>query len=85
MPSGSTVFITIETTDALDTVENIAALPSCDVLLVGSNDLAMEIGTLGDWDAPKFLAALRRIGAAATKHGMLMGIPPTGYSEESDK
>ncbi|OAL48472.1 2,4-dihydroxyhept-2-ene-1,7-dioic acid aldolase-like protein [Pyrenochaeta sp. DS3sAY3a] len=72
--SGSTVFIMIETADALNAVEDIAALPGCDVLLVGSNDLAMEIGTLGDWDAPDFLAALERIGAAARKHGKLMGI-----------
>jgi 2-keto-3-deoxy-L-rhamnonate aldolase RhmA len=71
---GSTVFIMIETADALDAVEDIAALPGCDVLLVGSNDLAMEIGTLGDWDAPKFIAALQRVGEAAKKHGKLMGI-----------
>ncbi|KAJ4983090.1 HpcH/HpaI aldolase [Stagonosporopsis vannaccii] len=64
----------IETADALNTVEDIAALPGCDVLLVGSNDLASEIGTLGDWDAPKFLEALRRVGAAAKTHGKLMGI-----------
>lgn len=64
----------IETADALNAVEDIAALPGCDMLLVGSNDLAMEIGTLGDWDAPDFLAALERVGAAARKHGKLMGI-----------
>ncbi|KAH7083935.1 2,4-dihydroxyhept-2-ene-1,7-dioic acid aldolase-like protein [Paraphoma chrysanthemicola] len=72
--SGSTVFIMIETADALENVEHIAALPGCDVLLVGSNDLAMEIGTLGDWDAPDFFAALERVGKAATQHGKLMGI-----------
>lgn len=71
---GSTVFIMIETADALASVEDIAALPGCDVLLVGSNDLAMEIGTLGDWDAPAFLLALERVGSAARKHGKLMGI-----------
>ncbi|CBX95268.1 hypothetical protein IAQ61_004090 [Plenodomus lingam] len=71
---GSTVFIMIETADALEAVEDIAALPGCDVLLVGSNDLASEIGTLGDWDAPKFIEALRRVGAAAKAHGKLMGI-----------
>ncbi|KAJ9636852.1 hypothetical protein H2201_006472 [Coniosporium apollinis] len=71
---GSTVFIMIETADALKTVDEIAALPGCDVLLVGSNDLAMEIGTLGDWDAPDFIEALREVGMAAKKHGKLMGI-----------
>lgn len=71
---GSTVFIMVETADALAAVDDIAALPGCDVLLVGSNDLAMEIGTLGDWDAPLFLDALKKVGAAAKKHGKQMGI-----------
>ncbi|KAF2019846.1 2,4-dihydroxyhept-2-ene-1,7-dioic acid aldolase-like protein [Aaosphaeria arxii CBS 175.79] len=71
---GSTVFIMVETADALETVDDIAALPGCDVLLVGSNDLASEIGTLGDWDAPAFLDALEKVGNAAKKHGKLMGI-----------
>lgn len=72
--AGSTVFIMIETADALANVDDIAALPGCDVLLVGSNDLASEIGTLPDWDHPEFIAALEKVGAAATKHGKLMGI-----------
>lgn len=71
---GSTVFIMIETADALDVVEDIAALPGCDVLLVGSNDLACEIGTLPDWDHKDFIGALRRVGAAAKMHGKQMGI-----------
>lgn len=72
--AGSTVFIMIETADALAAVDDIAALPGCDVLLVGSNDLASEIGTLPDWDHPKFVGALAKVGAAARKHGKLMGI-----------
>ncbi|KAH7022125.1 HpcH/HpaI aldolase [Ilyonectria destructans] len=71
--TGSTVFIMIETADALAVVDDIAALPRCDVL-VGSNDLASEIGTLPDWDHPKFIDALRSVGAAAKKHGKIMGI-----------
>lgn len=72
--SGSTVFIMIEAADALKMVDDIAALPGCDVLLVGSNDLAMEVGTLGDWDTPTFLEALEKVGAAARNHGKLIGI-----------
>ncbi|KAH6989080.1 HpcH/HpaI aldolase [Ilyonectria sp. MPI-CAGE-AT-0026] len=72
--TGSTVFIMIETADALAVVDDIAALPGSDVLLVGSNDLASEIGTLPDWDHPKFIDALRSVGAAAKKHGKIMGI-----------
>ncbi|PVH67656.1 2,4-dihydroxyhept-2-ene-1,7-dioic acid aldolase-like protein [Cadophora sp. DSE1049] len=72
--SGSTVFIMIETADALACVDELAALPGCDVLMVGSNDLAAEIGTLGDWDSEKFIEALRKVGEAAKKHGKIFGI-----------
>ncbi|KAI9151550.1 2-dehydro-3,6-dideoxy-6-sulfogluconate aldolase [Paramyrothecium foliicola] len=71
---GSLCFIMIETADALKVVDDIAALPGCDVLLVGSQDLATEIGTLPDWDAPAFWEALEAVGNAAKKHGKLMGI-----------
>lgn len=71
---GSTVFIMIETADALQAVEGISALPGCDVLLVGCQDLAIEIGTVGEWDSPKFLGALQRVGAAAKSNGKMMGI-----------
>ncbi|KAJ5088421.1 2-4-dihydroxyhept-2-ene-1-7-dioic acid aldolase-like protein [Penicillium angulare] len=71
---GSQCFIMIETRDALEAVDDIAALPGCDVLLVGSQDLATEIGTLPDWDDPRFWNALEAVGNAAKKHGKLMGI-----------
>lgn len=71
---GSKVFNMIDTADALEVVDDIAALPGCDVLLVGSNDLASEIGTLGDWNHPKFIEALRNVGAAAKKRSKVMAI-----------
>lgn len=64
----------IETADALTNVDEIASLPGCDVLLVGSNDLASEIGTLPDWDHPEFINALQKVGEAAKKYGKMMGI-----------
>ncbi|PWY64979.1 2,4-dihydroxyhept-2-ene-1,7-dioic acid aldolase-like protein [Aspergillus sclerotioniger CBS 115572] len=72
--SGSQCFIMIETVKALEAVDDIAALPGCDVLLVGSQDLATAIGTLPDWDDPRFWNALEAVGNAAKKHGKLMGI-----------
>lgn len=71
---GSLCFIMIETVEALQVVDDIAALPGCDVLLVGSQDLATEIGTLPDWDAPAFWEALKKVGEAAKRHGKMMGI-----------
>ena len=71
---GSQCFIMIETVDALQAVDKIAALPGCDVLLVGSQDLATEIGTMPDWDHPVFWDALQKVANAVKKRGKLMGI-----------
>ena len=68
---GSTVFIMIETKNALAAVEDIAAPSGADVLLVGSNDLASETGTHPDRDRPDFTAALQMVGEAARKNGQM--------------
>lgn len=64
----------IETKSALDAVEDIAAVPGVDALLVGSNDLGQELECLGQWDGELFTAALRRIGAACKKSGKVFAI-----------
>lgn len=71
---GSQCFLMIETREALASVDAIAALPGCDVLLVGCQDLATELGVLGDWDAREFREALDAVGDAARRHGKIMGI-----------
>ncbi|VUC27319.1 unnamed protein product [Clonostachys rosea] len=71
---GSLCFIMIETADSLAAVDDIAAIPGCDVLLVGSQDLTSEIGIFPDWDHPKFWEALLAVGNAVKKHGKYMGI-----------
>lgn len=64
----------IETKGALDCVDEIAAIPGVGVLLVGANDLASEIGTLGDWEHPEFIAALEKVGKAANTNNVIFGI-----------
>jgi 2-keto-3-deoxy-L-rhamnonate aldolase RhmA len=59
----------IETPEAIENVEAIAAVDGVDVLSVGSNDLALEMGIPGDFDHPQLLAAYARVVAAAHKHG----------------
>lgn len=64
----------IETVDALESVDDIAALPGCDVLLVGSNDLLTELGIMGEFDNPKFVHSLEKVANAAKKHGKIFAI-----------
>ncbi|OQU97034.1 hypothetical protein CLAIMM_03037 [Cladophialophora immunda] len=71
---GSTVCIMVETVEAVEEIEGIAALDGCDVLLVGSNDLSTELGVPGDYDSPVFSEALDRISQACRKHGKIFSV-----------
>ena len=72
--SGSSVFLMIETREGLENVDEIAALVGFDAILVGSNDLSLALGVLGQWDSGVFRDALRKIGDAAKRNGKFMGL-----------
>lgn len=67
-------FIQIETRDALENVDAIAAVAGVDVLMIGSMDLTIELGILGQWENELYLQALRDVSAAARAHGKVWGI-----------
>ena len=64
----------IESAPALDAVEEIAATPGIDGLMIGSNDLADGLGLRGQLHHADFLAACTRISTAARTHGCTYGI-----------
>jgi 2-keto-3-deoxy-L-rhamnonate aldolase RhmA len=64
----------IETQEALDNVEKIAAVEGVDVVHVGSNDLMTSLGKPGQYGTPTHLAALDKVFAAAKKHGKIPGV-----------
>lgn len=72
--NGSTTFLMIETREGLANVDSIAALPGCDVLLVGANDLSLELGVVGQWDSDIFRDALKRIGEACQRSRKVLGL-----------
>jgi 4-hydroxy-2-oxoheptanedioate aldolase len=59
----------IECPSALENVEAIAAVPGFDMLLFGPGDFSHLIGKPGQVNAPEVVAARKRVGAAAIKHG----------------
>jgi 4-hydroxy-2-oxoheptanedioate aldolase len=59
----------IESPEALENVEAIAAVPGYEMLLFGPGDFSHLIGKPGQLDAPEVVAARKRVGAAAIKHG----------------
>ncbi|KIW82432.1 hypothetical protein Z517_05459 [Fonsecaea pedrosoi CBS 271.37] len=71
---GSTVIVMIETQEALENLDAIASVPGVDVLLVGSNDLSIELGIPSQFDSPVYKAAMEKVSQACKKHGKIMGL-----------
>lgn len=63
------VILQIESPEALDNVERIAAIPGFDGILFGSGDFSHRLGKAGQVDDPVVIAARRRVAAACRAHG----------------
>ncbi len=66
----------IETKQALEQVEDIAAVEGLDMLFVGPSDLSASLGQQGNYTSEEFLAAIERIEKAAKNTGKLLGSIP---------
>ena len=63
------VILQIESPEALENVESIAAVPGFDGLLFGPGDFSHRIGKAGQLDDPRVVEARRRVADAARRHG----------------
>jgi 2-keto-3-deoxy-L-rhamnonate aldolase RhmA len=64
----------LETPAAIINAEAIAAVPGVDVLLIGTNDLTLEMGIAGRYDDPRVVQAYETVLAACRKHGVHLGM-----------
>jgi 2-keto-3-deoxy-L-rhamnonate aldolase RhmA len=64
----------IETAQAIEEIEGIAAVPGVDALLIGPNDLAVSLGHTGDVQNPEVVAAIDKVAQAADDHGKIFGM-----------
>jgi 2-keto-3-deoxy-L-rhamnonate aldolase RhmA len=64
----------LESPQAIENADAIAALPGVDVLLIGTNDLTLEMGIPGQYDHSKIEQAYRTVLAACKKHGKHPGM-----------
>ena len=71
------IALQIEDIEALDELDEIAALEGFDILFFGPADFSQSIGAPGEWDHPKVLEAQQRVAEAAAKHGKTAGVPAT--------
>jgi 2-keto-3-deoxy-L-rhamnonate aldolase RhmA len=64
----------LETPRAIENAEKIAAVPGIDVLLIGTNDLTLEMGIPGKLGDERVAAAYQAVIAACGKHGKHPGM-----------
>ena len=64
----------LETPQAIANADAIAAVPGIDALLVGTNDLAMELGIPGGFGDERIVAAYQAVIDACRKHGKHAGV-----------
>ncbi len=69
-----TCCIQIETSEALEALDELLAVPGVDALLIGPNDLSAAIGHLDDLDHPEVEDAIARVLARADAAGVPAGI-----------
>ncbi len=67
--------VQIETPQAVDNIEEIAAVPGVDMLFVGPGDLGLRYELEGDPDGARLEAAFERVAAAAKAHGVAWSCP----------
>ena len=73
----------IETTQAIENLEEIATTPGVDGFYIGPSDLAITMGLEPklDHDAPQHVEAVQKVVDMAKKHGLQAGIHTTGPEE----
>ena len=67
--------VQIETQEALDQVDEIAAVPGVDVLFLGPGDMSLRLGCTAAVSDPQMLEVQKKIAAAARRHGKAWGRP----------
>lgn len=67
--------VQIETPEALEQVDAIAAVPGVDMLFLGPGDMSLRLGCTAAVADPKMLEVQKKIAAAARQHGKAWGRP----------
>jgi 4-hydroxy-2-oxoheptanedioate aldolase len=68
------IAVMLETANAIANAEAIAAVPGIDVLLIGTNDLCVDLGVPGELGHAKVVDAYARMIAACRQHAKWAGM-----------
>lgn len=66
--------IQIETVEALQNIDRIAATEGVDVLFVGPNDLSLSLGIFGQLNHPHYQEAINNVAKAGKKYNKAIGV-----------
>lgn len=69
------VIVIVEEAEAVDNIEEIAAVEGIDAIFIGTSDLSFSLGHGGEFDHPVVQQAIDKIAAAAKRHGVPLGLP----------
>ena len=75
------IVIMLESPEAISNVDSIAAVEGVDVILIGTNDLCMEMGIPGDYNNTKVKEAYSKVIEACKRYGKTPGMGGV-YNEE---
>lgn len=64
----------IETKEAIEQIDAIAAVPGVDALQVGTSDLSVSLGVPGELDHPRVQDAVRLTIKACSRHGKIAAV-----------
>ncbi len=67
------VIVQAEHIDAVEHIDEIAAVGGLDAVFIGPYDLSSSMGKMGQVDDPEVVAAIDRVTAACIEHGIAMG------------
>jgi 2-keto-3-deoxy-L-rhamnonate aldolase RhmA len=68
------VIVMVETPQAIEQADAIAAVPGIDIVLIGTNDLSAEMGIPGQYADPRIEDAYRTVVEACRKHNKFPGM-----------
>lgn len=68
------VAVMVESPQAVDAVDEIAAVDGLDMILIGPSDLTAEMGIHGQYENERFQRAVECVAAACREHGVALGV-----------
>lgn len=68
------IVVMLESPNAIANADEIAAVEHVDVVMIGSNDLAAEMGIPGEFEDPRMIDAYAQLVAACRRHGKFAGM-----------